>query len=143
MKVIRRTPDSFNQLFDSFFRDEPAHWLNNWHQEKPVNANIYETENAFEIALSVPGFQKDQIKIELNKGLLEIKGEVSEHFEEENLKIHRREFRQSSFERRFRLPENKLMEDEIKAHFENGILRIVLPKDKQKEQAEQRLIEIH
>ena len=143
MNVIRKSPDTFNQLFDGFFRDEPAHWLNSWQRENPVAANISENNDAFEISLSVPGYQKDQIKIELKKGLLHVKGEVSEQTADQDQKIHRQEFRQRSFQRTFRLPENKLMEEEIKANFENGILNIRLPKDKQKEQSEQRLIEIN
>ena len=75
MKTIIRKPEmnNMNQLFDTFFRDEPLHWSQQLNQfRKNPAVNISENENTFSLELLVPGFEKDQINIEFDKGLITV-----------------------------------------------------------------------
>lgn len=113
-----------NNLFDELFNTVPATW-NRTMNVPPVN--IHENENGFHIELQVPGLQKEDFKINVEKGLLTISYEKKSDSEEKNYKTHRREFTVSSFKRSFSLDE-KVNADEIKAKYEAGVLQILLPK---------------
>jgi HSP20 family protein len=121
---FRKNSPVFNPFFDDFFGSEMLEGRN---QRNVPSANVKEKEDKFEIELAVPGFDKEQVKVELNEKILTISSEREEHNEEKEEKYSRREFRYSSFSRSFRLPEN-IQESEIKANFKNGILTIEVPK---------------
>jgi HSP20 family protein len=90
--------------------------------------NIKETENDFEVDVAAPGMAKEDFKIELNNNILAISSEKqSESQNEDGQNLTRREFSYQSFSRSFTLPE--LVErDGITAKYDNGILRIIIPK---------------
>ena len=90
-------------------------------------ANIKESSKDFSIELSVSGFDKKDIQINVDKDVLTVSStkEVVNNVEGES--ILRREFGYSSFERRFRLPD-VVNSDKIKANFDLGVLKITLPK---------------
>jgi len=90
--------------------------------------NIKETENDFEVDVAAPGMAKEDFKIELNNNVLAISSEKqSESQAEEGQNLTRREFSYQSFSRSFTLPE--LVErDGITAKYDNGILRVIIPK---------------
>tara|TARA_R110002050_G_scaffold110013_2_gene221903 strand:- start:11252 stop:11695 length:444 start_codon:yes stop_codon:yes gene_type:complete len=146
MKAIIRKPEMNNmhQLFDTFFRDEPLNWSQQVSQlGKNPAVNISENENAFSLELLVPGFEKDQIKIELDKGLIILSAEKEEKSEEKTAtKFHRREFIKQSFKRSFQFKEGQIDEENIQARFNNGILHLELPKKSQEEINTKRRIEI-
>ncbi|WP_029902105.1 Hsp20/alpha crystallin family protein [Prevotella sp. 10(H)] len=91
--------------------------------------NVSENEKAFNIELSVPGFNKEDIKIEIEKDVLKVSAEIEMKNEQkdENEKVLRREFRKSSFVRSFTLPEG-IDAESISASQKDGILQITLPK---------------
>lgn len=114
---------SFPDLFDTdkffstpFFRKE-------W---RPA-ANVKETDNDFEIELASPGLSKDDFKINIDDSVLTISGEKEEEKSEATDNYSYKEFNYNSFNRSFSLPKN-VKEDEISAKYDDGILRIVLPK---------------
>jgi len=86
--------------------------------------NITENENSYGLELSLPGFSKEDVKIELNDGLISISSEV-EKSDENN-------FFKSSFEKKYYLPEDVDIEN-IEASMKNGILSITLNKIKEVE----------
>ncbi len=90
-----------------------------------VAANIIETDDHFRIDLSVPGFQREEIRISLDKNVLTVRSEKKN--EEEDVRYIRREYETADFERRFILPKH-VDSDRITASSENGILGIVIPK---------------
>jgi HSP20 family protein len=146
MKTIIRKPEmnNINNLFDTFFRDEPLTWtqqLNSFSKNPSVNIN--EAESLFTLELLVPGFEKDQIKIEIERGLLTLSAEIGKS-EDENtqLKHHRKEFIKQSFKRSFQFKEAQIDEENIKAQFNNGILFLELPKKAREEINNKRRIEI-
>ena len=90
----------------------------------PVYANVKETEQEYSISLAVPGYEKSEIEIFLDKSKLTIKGKKATNGE---VKFSTREFDFSNFERTFYLPEN-VQTEKIEARSENGILNIHIPK---------------
>jgi HSP20 family protein len=90
-------------------------------------ANVTETEKEYTIELSVPGMNKEDIKVDLEEGVLTVSSEREEEKKSEEKNYHRREFSYSSFKRTFTLPENA-DETKINAKYENGMLRVSIPK---------------
>jgi len=87
--------------------------------------NIAETDEAFELSLAVPGWQRDCFTLSVEQDQLKIAGQAPEATEE--TRYTRREFVQGDFERRFHLPET-IDAEGIEATYAEGILRISLPK---------------
>ena len=109
-------------FFDSFLDDmEPRK------ADKMMKCDIYEEGKNYHIVMDAPGFNKNDISIEFDKGNLKIVLEKKQE-EKSNKKYVRRE--RTSFtrcERSFYLGE--VDEDLIKAEFKDGILEISVPKD--------------
>lgn len=103
--------------------------------------NIRETDNSFEVELSAPGKTKDDFNIELENELLTISSEYKSESEAQDGKFTRREFTHSAFRRSFTLPET-VKDDDIKASYENGILKISLPKKEEALPKPKRMIDI-
>jgi HSP20 family protein len=118
---------TFNSVFDEFFNDFPAK------MESKLNVppvNIHESENGYELELSVPGRNKEDFKINLEQGLLTVSFEKNEENKTEGVKTLRREFSHQSFKRSFNLDET-IDAENIQAKYENGILTLSLPKKEQ------------
>lgn len=90
-------------------------------------ANIIENGKDYKIELAAPGLEKKDFKVEVQDGVLSISAEKEEERKEEDKSFRRREFSYNSFSRSFTLPEN-LVTDKIDAKYENGVLRLTLPK---------------
>jgi len=90
-------------------------------------ANISEEKNKYQIELAVPGLEKKDIKVEIDKDILKIHHESSDEKKNENNRYFRREFRYNSFARTFIIPES-VDDSKMKAKYENGILTLELPK---------------
>jgi HSP20 family protein len=92
--------------------------------------NVKETENEFAIEVAAPGMQKDDFKINLERGILTISSEKREEKNQENGegKFSRKEFSYQSFQRSFTVPEDMVDGENIQAKYSEGILYIALPK---------------
>ncbi|MCC8144995.1 MAG: Hsp20/alpha crystallin family protein, partial [Bacteroidales bacterium] len=115
-------PSVFGRFSDDFF--------NNMFSDSELPAtNVSETEKAYNLELSVPGFSKEDFKIEVDKNVMKISASKENNTEEkgEDEKVWRREFTSSSFTRSFVLPEN-VDTEKITANEKSGILKISLPK---------------
>lgn len=115
------------RLFPSVF-DVDSNLLNFSNESLMIpEANIIENGKDFKIELAAPGLERNDFKVEVNNGVLTISAEKKEEKKEEKENYKRREFSYNSFTRSFTLPENSVP-DKIDAKYENGILRITLPK---------------
>ncbi len=115
-----------DDLFNNLFRnDYHENYVRNC-QAKPAT-NIFETEKEFRIEVQLPGFAKEDVKLNYQNNLLSIKVEKEEKDNEENFKYVHREFGSYNFEKQYRLPKTIDVE-KIGARFENGILVLQLPK---------------
>ncbi|SBV91577.1 Hsp20/alpha crystallin family protein [uncultured Dysgonomonas sp.] len=121
-----RSGSFFPTFFSNYINDEVLNGLGNTYLPA---TNVSENEKAFNIELSVPGFDKEDIKIEVEKDVLKIsaQNEMKNEEKDENEKVLRREFKKSSFTRSFTIPEN-IDTDNISAVQKDGILQITLPK---------------
>lgn len=90
--------------------------------------NITDEKDHFKVELAAPGFKREDFKVNLENNILTISSRKTEKKEEkEEKKITRREYNYSSFSRSFTLPDN-VVNDKIKANYENGVLSLTLPK---------------
>lgn len=91
------------------------------------SVNVTEREKDYLIELAAPGLTKKDFKVELEDDLLSISAEKEEKHNGKENGLTRKEFSYESFCRCFRLPENSKAE-KIDAQYENGILKIEIPK---------------
>ncbi|NJN33021.1 MAG: Hsp20/alpha crystallin family protein [Saprospiraceae bacterium] len=121
--------DGLDRLFNDFFADD----FSVKNRAATPSVNVSENDQFFTLAVVAPGFAKENFKIQVEKNVLTISGEVKVETKTEGDdapkadKILRHEFRISSFKRQFTLPEN-VDATAIKAAYDNGILTVQLPK---------------
>jgi HSP20 family protein len=129
--ALLRLSNQFPTLFDRFFENDLFDWSNRNYSSTDTTlpaVNIKESSDEFEVELAAPGFVKSDFSIELNHDLLTIASEKKvENETREDQQFARREFSYQSFSRSFTLP-NTADSDKIKAKYENGILRVSIPK---------------
>ena len=90
-------------------------------------ANIIELPEAFHLDIAAPGMKKEDFKINLENNILTISAEMEDEKNEEGKNYTRKEFYYGSFSRSFTLPRTINL-DKIQADYQNGILKITLPK---------------
>ncbi|MDX8327074.1 Hsp20/alpha crystallin family protein [Agrobacterium tumefaciens] len=127
----RNTPD--RSFFGGTFSD-----LNGWSTSLAVD--LVEKDDTYEVIAECPGLDAKNIEVELSNGLLTIRGEKREEKEDKQKEYHVSERRYGSFQRSFSLPVN-VDADKVAATFENGILKVRLPKSAEAKK-NQRKIEI-
>lgn len=149
MSIIKRNRDSFPSLssvFDDFFNREFYNWgLSNYSSSGSTMpaVNIRETAENFEVEVAAPGMEKNDFKIQLDGNTLMISSEKelkSENKDGEN--YTRREFSYQSFQRTLVLPKDVVDEEKIKARYDNGVLRLSIPKREEAKQKSPRMISI-
>ena len=118
-------PINFNSVFNDLFNELPA-----FADKAGLNfppANIAETADAYHVELNAPGRNKEDFKISAENGLLTISYEKKEEIKNEGLTTIRREFSFQGFKRSFSL-DDKVDVTGIQAKYENGLLKVLLPK---------------
>lgn len=109
-----------NFFLDDFFDDlEPVRTNN-------MKCDIYEKEGKYFIEMDIPGFDKKDIDLDLDNGYLTITASHENKVDEEEKNYIRKERTSFKSSRKFYLGE--VDEENIKAEFNNGILKIVVPK---------------
>ncbi|MEI8202703.1 MAG: Hsp20/alpha crystallin family protein [Bacteroidota bacterium] len=112
-------------IFDNMFRHDFANEMKDCGCAPAVN--ISEDENKFELHVSAPGLAKEDFKINLENDTLTISSEKKEEKEESGKNYTRKEFYHGAFSRSFSIPQT-INRESISAEYENGILRVQLPK---------------
>ncbi len=92
-----------------------------------VPVNIHQTKDAYHLEVSAPGLKKEDIKINIEEGLLTISYEKKEETQSDEYKTVRREFSYNSFKRSFTLGD-KIDAAGIQGKYEDGVLKVLLPK---------------
>lgn len=92
-----------------------------------LSLDLSETDDAVEAKLDLPGFNPDDIHLEVHGDRLTVKGERSEEKEEKDKTWHRTERRTGSFSRLIPLP-CLVNEEQVQADYHDGVLTIHLPK---------------
>ncbi len=136
MAIIKvNQPASLPKMISDFFENEgfltdhfanPTWMPRAWTKNIP-SANIKEKSNGFTVEVAAPGLSKEDFKVGIEHDVLSISAEKTAHKNEENEKYTRQEFHYDSFTRSFRLPDT-INADKIDARYENGLLKINIPK---------------
>ncbi len=100
-------------------------------KEDNMKCDIYEKGGDYHIEMDVPGFSKDEIKVEAKKDYLTITAEKSNEESEEDKNYIHRERSYGKYERSFYL--HDLDSENINAEFNNGVLKITVPKKAESE----------
>jgi HSP20 family protein len=128
MTLVKNNPVYFGNLFDELFNQFPATWGKDAQNGfSSIPANIHEAKDGYHVELSAPGRNKEDFKINLENGLLTINFEKKEEIENKDYKTIRKEFSFQSFKRSFNL-DDKINTAGIQAKYENGVLKLYLPK---------------
>lgn len=134
-------------LMDDFFND--TNWLGYEPAYSKSTANLMKTdikeqENGYEMKIDLPGFRKEDLKLQLKDGYLNISAAHNENKDEKDQsgKVVRQERYTGSMQRSFYVGEN-VKQSDITAKFENGVLALNIPKvDPKKEVPEEKYIAI-
>ncbi len=128
----------FDKMFDTFFEDrlfsQPLlETKNKNEQPKTINSrtphvDFKEDKNQYKLNIELPGINKKDIKLNLMDDAIEIKAENKLETKTKNSKS----YQQSCFYRKMSLPKNTNV-SKAKAKYENGVLKIEIPKAKQLE----------
>ncbi|MBO5522068.1 MAG: Hsp20/alpha crystallin family protein [Roseburia sp.] len=135
-------PSIFGEsLFDDFFDDfaRPANTSARYQNMTAgiMRTDVKESDNGYELDIDLPGCKKENVKAELKDGYLTISAETntSNDQKDDNGKYIRRERYYGTCSRNFYVGENVEQED-IKAKFEDGILKVFVPKKEARPQVE-------
>ena len=136
MMVPRRNSnglDIFDDVFaDPFFSEK---------ENRIMRTDLKEKEGKYYLEIDIPGFDKEDIKIELQDGYLTISAEKDNEKEEKHAKYLKRERFSGMCSRSYYVGDN-VTEEDIKASFKNGILTIEFPKEPEKKVEEKKYIPI-
>ncbi len=127
--------DLFDDMFIEPFFDRK--------ESRLMKTDIKEKSDNYIIDLDLPGYEKENIEIEMENGYLRVTAKTSKDIDESNEEekyIHKERF-YGECSRSFYVGEN-LKEEDIKASFKNGILSLTFPKEKQKQLEEKKRIQI-
>jgi HSP20 family protein len=144
--ALMKFQDQFPSMFNRFFENDLFDWttrnFSNTNTTLP-SVNIREDENGFEVDMAAPGFEKKDFRIELINNLLTISSEKKVETEtKEGQQFTRQEFSYQSFTRSFTLP-NTVEGEKIQAKYENGILKVAIPKKEEAKPKPVKQIEIN
>ena len=155
MAIVKKSNNYFpalSNVFDDFFNRDLFHRdFFNWDHSNfsPTNTtipavNIKETNENFEVEMAAPGMNKEDFKVELEGNTLTIFSERQQESKEEGKeeKYSRREFSYQAFQRSFVLPKEVVDEENIQARYENGVLKLSIPKREEAKKKGPRLISI-
>ena len=139
-----------NNLFDDFFdfpfyydnraEDKAEKKLYGHHAGNLMKTDIKELDNGYELEIDLPGFKKDEIKAELNNGYLTVsaaKGLDEDKEDKKTGKYIRRERYAGACQRSYYVGKDTT-EDDIKAHFEHGMLTVTVAKKEAKPAVEEK-----
>lgn len=142
-----------NDMFGDFFTDP---WFDEkefkdmqkklyGHRAKNVmSTDVKEVENGYELEMDLPGFKKDEIKASVENGYLTIsaaRGLDEDEKDKKSGEYIRRERYAGACERSFYVGEG-ISQDDIKASFQHGILKLFIPKEPEKSVEEKKYVAI-
>lgn len=123
-----------SRLMEEFFASDQDNNNMYW---RP-NVDIIENEDSYEIQAELPGMKKEDVQLSIENNVLTISGETSQEVKEDRRNYLRVERSYGRFERSFSLS-NNVDRDNVRAEFEDGVLKVSLPKA---EEAKARTIKI-
>ncbi|MBI2731612.1 MAG: Hsp20/alpha crystallin family protein [Sphingobacteriales bacterium] len=135
------------RLFPSVFNDFFKPW-NEWYDSDLMktitvpSVNVSENEKEYRLTMAAPGLKKDDFKIDIDGDIITISAETKMEKEEKDEKFSRKEYSYKTFSRSFTLPEF-VNSDKIEAVYENGELKLMLPKKAEVKKTTAKHIAVH
>ena len=136
MLVPRKNYNGFD-IFDDVFADP----FFGEKENKIMRTDLKEKDGKYLLEIDVPGYDKEDIKIELHEGYLTISAEKNEEKEDKHAKYLKRERFSGMCSRSYYVGDN-VREEDIKANIKNGILTVEFPKEPEKKVEEKKYIPI-
>ncbi len=124
----------FNDDWMNFGFPEVDKALYGKHASHEMKTDVKETDSGYEVYIDLPGFKKDEINVQLDNGYLSISAAKGLDKEEKNKegKYIRKERYAGAMSRSFYVGD-ALTQEDIKAKYESGILRLSIPKKEAKQ----------
>ncbi len=125
--------DFFDDLMDGFGFPDVNKKLYGRHAKNMMKTDIRETDEGYEVIMDLPGFKKDEIEVQLENGYLTVsaaKGLDKDEADKKGKYICRERYA-GEMSRSFYVGEN-ILDTDIRARFENGILKLDVPKKEAK-----------
>jgi HSP20 family protein len=137
MMNLRREMD---RVFDDFFRGVPGFETDTETGMFAPSVDLAETENGLELTADLPGVKKDDIDLRVDDSTLTLRAEVNHEDEskDEGRNYYQIERARGSFMRRFPLPFEP-DQDNITANFEDGVLKVSIPRASEDQSAQKRI----
>ena len=131
-KIQPRNSDTYSMTPFDFFEDFSRNLFNDF-KSNLIKTDIHETDNEYLVEAELPGIPKENIQVTYEDGVLTISGQqqIDTVDEDKKGKLIRSERSSTSLRRQYLLENVK--EDEIKAYYSDGMLKVTLPKDSNKE----------
>ena len=125
--------DMWDDVFDSMSAFNRHNPLYGKHGKNMMKTDVRETDHSYELDIDLPGFKKDEVKVDLKNGYLTISAAKSldKESEKKNERYIRKERYAGKMARSFYVGEDVEPKD-VSAKFEDGILKVSLPKAQQK-----------
>lgn len=143
--ALLRFSNQFPSMFDRFFDNDMFDWSSRNYSSTNTtlpSVNIKESNEDFEVEVAAPGLTKNDFRIELHHDQLTVSSDKEVDKEaREGQQFSLREFSYQAFSRTFTLP-NTADSEQIGAKYENGILRIIIPKKEEAKPKPARQIKI-
>lgn len=127
MLVVKNKKWNYPSMIDQFFNRDFNHLMGIDHESMMPHVNIMEDEASFRIDVAAPGLTKEDLHIQLENEIITISAEKKNESEAKTGNYLKKEFSYHSFKRSFNLPEN-VNTGGIQASYENGVLKVILPK---------------
>lgn len=141
MLVVKNKKWNYPSLVDHFLNRDLSQFIGSDVESMMPTVNIIENDAEFQIELAAPGLQKEDLQIDIEKEVISISADKKSESEQKNGNYLKREFSYHRFKRSFNLPEN-INTSAIHAKYENGVLKVVLPKVEKNPQKEKQTIVI-
>jgi len=119
-----RPAGSFSSLLDELLQEK----YNGPGKQFSPAVDIYEEDQLYAILISVPGIKKEDIKIDIVENELQISGQRNAGDNKSSKKYYLQEIPRGSFTKSFNLPKD-VQQEKIEAKYEEGILKLLLPKN--------------
>lgn len=134
-KTLAKRSDLVPSVFNEFFKPWNE-WFSGSKDElfgnvlKVPAVNIEEHKDDFMVSLAAPGLKKDDFQIDIDGNILTVSSEKEEEKEKKEEKYYCKEYNYSSFSRSFTLPDGVIV-DKIDAKYEDGVLKLTMPKSEE------------
>lgn len=142
---LTRLSERMPSLFSDFFKPWNEWFDNNGFLGRVMNVpavNITENKDEYVLSVAAPGKKKSDFRIDIDGNLLTISSETRESKEEKDNKFTRTEYNYSSFSRSFTLPD-EINREKIDARYEDGVLKITLPRNENERKSSAKQIAVN